>query len=100
MKLTPAGAEALAAWPGAASLRHLRVLWNGSGAAVLRSLVRSPHLRNLLALDVTDYTPDHDAATELLRERFGTVGPSPDDEKNTIRGGRLPGGPPKANADN
>ncbi len=93
LKLTPAGAESLAAWPGAASLRHLEVLWHDGGVDVVRQLVRSPHLRNLLALDLTDYTPYHDATVELLRERFGTVGPDPNDTKHTIRGGRLPGDP-------
>lgn len=50
--LGPAGAETLAAWPGLAAVRRLRLGGCGVGAEGLRALARSPHAAGLVSLDL------------------------------------------------
>jgi hypothetical protein len=85
-RLSPAGAESLANWPGAAPLRHLDLSWNVEmRAAGLRHLLDSPYLRDLQTFDVTPLTAEHDLVAAMLRERFGGAGPRPGDERHSLR---------------
>jgi uncharacterized protein (TIGR02996 family) len=66
--ITDAGAQALAAWPGAASLRWLGLSANPIGEAGERALAASPHLKGLrYLLDIAPGT--------ALRKRFKGVLP-------------------------
>jgi uncharacterized protein (TIGR02996 family) len=65
--LGPAGAKALAAWPGAASLQWLDVSYNDFGVSGCTALAESPHLGNLRHLHSSG------PGTGVLKARFKKV---------------------------
>jgi uncharacterized protein (TIGR02996 family) len=71
-KIADAGAEALAAWPGLASVRRLSVAFNEIGRAGMSALIRSPHLGELTELDVRGNPAVSSKTTKAaLSTRFG-----------------------------
>jgi hypothetical protein len=71
-RLTDAGAEALAAWPGLAPVRRLILACNEIGAAGGLALARSPHLGNVTELNLrANPVEKNKRAVKALRERFG-----------------------------
>ena len=63
--LQAAGLEALAAWPGLARLRSLKLSGNEAGRAGLRALLRSPHLTGLKELDLSENGLDGQSIQEF-----------------------------------
>jgi len=59
------GMETLAAWPGLASVRTLKLCGNVLGRAGLRALLRSPHIGSLKDLSLRDAGLDGQAMAEL-----------------------------------
>jgi uncharacterized protein (TIGR02996 family) len=88
MGLTTTAAQSLAAWSGA-SVQHLDLSGNIEiRAAGVRVLAESPHLRNLVTLDVFPSRAEHSQIADLLIQRFGAALPSPRDPQFTLRGSR------------
>ena len=89
--ITTAGAETLAGWEGARSLRRLDLSsMNAShdiGTAGVRALVESPFLAGLVSLTVKTYGSTRDEITRLLLDRFGNLVPPPDTTPYWITGG-------------
>jgi hypothetical protein len=89
--ITTAGAEALASWEGARSLRRLDLSsMNAShdiDTAGVRALVESPLLGNLVSLTVKAYGTTRDEISRLLLDRFGNLVPPPSTTPYWITGG-------------
>ncbi|AMV28156.1 hypothetical protein VT84_27365 [Gemmata sp. SH-PL17] len=88
MWLTTKAAEALAAWTGAPGLLQLDLAGNIEiRAAGVRVLTESVCLQTLTTLDVFPSNAERAGIAELLTQRFGSVGPDPNDQQFTLRGG-------------
>jgi uncharacterized protein (TIGR02996 family) len=89
--ITTAGAEALAGWAGARSLRRLDLSsMNAShdiGPAGVRALIESPFLRGLVSLTVKVNGATRDEITRRLLDRFGALVPPPSSTPYWITGG-------------
>src|SRR5262249_10146226 len=77
--LTSAAAEALAAWPGAVTLRHLELHGDVTiRADGVRALAASPYLRELETIDLFPWAAQRDEIAGILTGWLGAVGPMPD----------------------
>jgi hypothetical protein len=89
--VTTAGAEALAGWAGARSLRRLDLSSMSAnhdiGTAGVRALVESPLLGGLVSLTVNVHGATQDEITRLLLDRFGGRVPPPPSTPYWITGG-------------
>jgi uncharacterized protein (TIGR02996 family) len=89
--ITTEGAEALAGWAGARSLRRLDLramsVSHDVGTAGVRALIESPHLGGLVSLTVNVSGSTRGEITRLLLDRFGTLVPPPDSTPYWITGG-------------
>jgi uncharacterized protein (TIGR02996 family) len=89
--ITAAGAEALAGWAGARSLRRLDLSSMSAshdiGTAGVRALVESPLLDGLVSLTVNVHGATRDEIARLLLDRFGGLIPPPSSTPYWITGG-------------
>lgn len=77
--LTNAAAFALAAWPGAMTLRHLQLHGDVTlRVEGVRAMAASPYLRDLEVIDLFPWAVQRDEMTRILTDWLGSAGRMPD----------------------